>query len=139
MRQIDEEYIQKGLVRFSYQHIIILGPESQLAAEASECAADQDAFWNFHDRLFEVQQGKNKGVYRKDNLKLYAAELGLVTATFSDCLDTGKYNQTVLEESRAAASLGIRSTPSFLINGRPLLGAQPFEVFEQYIETELAK
>jgi protein-disulfide isomerase len=126
-------------VRFSYQHIILLGPESQLAAEASECAADQGAFWDYHDRLFDAQQGKNKGAYRTENLIRYAAELGLETVTFSNCLDTGIYTQTVREESATAASLGIRGTPSFLINGRPLIGAQPFEVFQQYIEAEISK
>jgi protein-disulfide isomerase len=126
-------------VRFSYQHIILLGPESQLAAEASECAADQGAFWDYHDRLFDAQQGKNLGAFRKDNLVQYAAELGLETAAFSNCLDSEKYIQTVREESATAASLGVRGTPSFLINGRPLIGAQPFEVFQQYIETEISK
>ena len=127
------------MVRFGYQHIIILGPESQLAAEASECAADQDAFWVYHDQLFEAQEGKNLGSYSKDNLKRYAAELGLEIESFNACLDSGNYSQTVQEESRMAARLGIRSTPSFLINGQPVLGAQPFEVFKQYIEMELGK
>lgn len=139
MRQIEEEYIQKGLVRFGYRHVIILGPESQLAAEASECAADQDAFWAFHDRLFEAQQGKNLGAFSKDSLKRYAAEIGLDTESFNACLDSGKHASTVRQESKEASYMGVRSTPSFLINGRPLLGAQPFEVFQEYIEAELAE
>jgi protein-disulfide isomerase len=139
LRQIEEEYIQKGLVRFGYQHFVILGPESQLAAEASECAADQDAFWIYHDRLFEAQQGKNLGAYSKSNLKVYTAELGLDSILFDQCLDSGKYSDLVKAESQKAASLGVRSTPSFLINGRPVVGAQPIEVFRQYIDAELGK
>jgi protein-disulfide isomerase len=137
LRQIDEEFIQKGLVRFVYQHIILLGPESQGAAEASECAADQDAFWVYHDRLFEAQQGKNRGAFSTENLKRYATELGLETEIFAACLDSGLHTRTVREESRAAARLGVRNTPSFLINGQPLLGAQPFDVFKRYIEVDL--
>jgi protein-disulfide isomerase len=139
LRQIEEEYVSKGLVRFGYQHIIILGSESQLSAEASECAAEQDAFWPYHDRLFAAQKGKNLGAFSKENLKAYAAELGLDAASFNQCLDSGRYTTIVSEESRAASMMGVRSTPSFLVNGVPVIGAQPFEVFKQYIESELAR
>lgn len=134
MRQIEEVYIQNGLVRFGYHHLIILGNESQYAAEASECAADQDAFWVYHDRLFEEASGKNQGRFNKENLKKFAADLGLEVESFNACLDTGKHEQAVKLQSAAASSLGLRTTPSFLINGRPVFGAQPFETFQQYIE-----
>ncbi len=128
--------MQTGLVRFGYQHFAFLGPESQWAAEASECAADQDAFWPYHDLLFERQSGENRGAFSKDNLKQFAAELGLDTTTFNTCLDSGKYTSLVRTESATVQSLGVRGTPAFLVNGRPLVGAQPFEVFQQIVETE---
>jgi protein-disulfide isomerase len=139
LRQIDEQYIAKGLVRFGYQHVIILGVESQLAAEASECAADQGAFWEYHDRLFEAQQVKNRGAYSKENLKRFAEEIGLDTESFNICLDSGTHTRIVQDESSLASRLGLRSTPSFLINGRPVFGAQPFDVFQQYIEMDFSK
>jgi predicted DsbA family dithiol-disulfide isomerase len=58
----------------------------------------------------------------------------LDTEAFDECLDSGKRTITVQSETNAARSLGVQSTPSFLINGRPVIGAQPFEVFQQYIE-----
>jgi len=131
-RQIDEQYVEQGLVRFGYQHFAFLGPESQSAAEASECAADQGAFWAYHDLLFERQSGVNP-----DILSQFAAELGLDANAFNDCLDSGKYTSLVRNETAAAQALGVTGTPSFLINGRPLVGAQPFEVFQQAIEAEL--
>jgi len=114
-----------------------LGPESQWAAEASECAADQEAFWDYHDLLYARQAGENRGAFNKDNLKQFAAELGLDTRAFNTCLDSGKYAELVGNETAAAQSLGVTGTPAFLINGRPVVGAQPFEVFQQAIEAEL--
>jgi protein-disulfide isomerase len=127
------------MVRFGYRHLAFLGPESQWAAEASECAADQDAFWEYHDKLFDSQSGENRGAFNKDNLKRFALELGLDTKTFDECLDTGKYTSIVQDETQAAQSLGLTSTPTFIINGKLVFGAQPFEAFQQYIEAAFSK
>lgn len=111
-----------------------LGAESLWAAEASECAADQDAFWAYHDLLFDRHGGENRGAFSQNNLKQFAAELGLDTAAFNACLDSGKYTSRVRTETGTAQSLGVRSTPAFLVNGQPLLGALPFETFQEAIE-----
>jgi hypothetical protein len=63
-----------------------LGPESRQAAEASECAAEQGAFWPYHDRLYERQAGENRGAFSQDNLKRFAVELGLNGQAFDACL-----------------------------------------------------
>ncbi len=115
-----------------------LGPESQWAAEASECAAEQDAFWEYHDLLYDRQAGENQGAYNKENLKQFAVDLGLDAQSFDDCLDSGRYSSMVRTQTATAQSLGVRGTPAFLVNGQPLVGAQPFEVFQQVIEAELA-
>lgn len=135
-RQIDELYIQTGVVRFGYQHFAFLGPESQWAAEATECAAEQDAFWEYHDKLFDSQTGENAGAFERENLKRYAQEVGLDAGAFDECMDSGRHVATVQNETQGVQTLGVRSTPSFLINGQPVIGAQSFEVFQQYIEAE---
>lgn len=89
--------------------------------------------------LFNSQSGENGGAFSKDNLKGFASELGLDVKAFNDCLDTGKYTSIVEAETSAAQSLGVRSTPTFIVNGKPLIGAQSFEVFKQAIEAELSK
>jgi protein-disulfide isomerase len=129
--------VQKGLVRFGYQHFAFLGKESEWAAEASECAAEQDAFWEYHDLLFSRWGGENKGAFSQDNLKQFASELGLDAPAFRACLDSGKFTSIVRAEKATAQSLGVRGTPAFLVNGRPVVGAQPFEVFQQIIESEI--
>jgi protein-disulfide isomerase len=115
-----------------------LGSESQWAAEASECAGDQDAFWPYHDLLFNSQSGENKGAFSKDNLKKFAADLSLDTQSFNECLDSGKYTSLVQQQTSLAQSLGVQSTPAFVINGQALIGAQPYEAFQQVIDQQLS-
>ena len=114
-----------------------LGVESRWAAEASECAAEQGKFWEYHAKLF-ASQG-SAGAFSKDKLKTYAADLRLDPAKFSTCLDSGKFASLVESETTNLQSLGVTSTPSFLVNGQPLSGAQPFETFQKAIETERSK
>jgi len=66
---IEETYIQSGKVRFGYVHFAFLGPESLWAAQAAECAADQNSFWAYHDLLFQRQAGENQGAFNKENLR----------------------------------------------------------------------
>lgn len=136
LRQIDQAYVQTGQVRIGYQHMIFLGQESQWAAEASECAADQNAFWEYHNQLFERQSGENQGAFSKAKLKQLAADLGLDSTAFGACLDSGKYAQLVRDSTQAIRSLGVNSTPTFFIHNTRLVGAQPFETFQRLIETE---
>ena len=132
-------YVKTGIVRIGYQHFAFLGEESGWAAEASECADEQGAFWAYHDKLFSSQAGENKGAFTKDKLKQFAGELKLNTAQFNGCLDTGKYASIVMAETASLQSLGVESTPTFLINSRPIAGALPFEAFQQIIESERNK
>ena len=115
-----------------------MGQESQWAGEASECAAEQDAFWEYHDYLFDQQAGENRGAFDKENLKQFALDMGLDSEAFDECLDTGRYAETVQGESNAARQIGVQSTPTFLVNGQPIVGAQPFDVFQQVIEDQIA-
>ena len=120
-------------MRLGYFHFAFLGDESIIASEASECADEQGKFWEYHDYLFEHQQGENQGGFSKDNLKSYAAALGLDTQSFNQCLDSGKYKDVIDQQSQFGRQLGVQSTPSFLINGTPIVGAQPFTSFQQVI------
>ncbi len=132
--QIDEQYMQSGEVRFGYFNFAFLGDESTWAAESAECAADQDKFWEYHDKLYRSQSGENQGAFNKDNLKKFAEELGLDTQTFNECLDSGKYMSLIQTDTSPSSALGVQSTPTFLINGQAVVGAQPFEVFKQTID-----
>jgi cyclophilin family peptidyl-prolyl cis-trans isomerase len=94
-----------------------LGEESQWAAEAAECAGEQEKFWEYHDTLFANQKGENQGAFSKDNLKKFAADLKLDTSKFNQCFDSGKYTDKIKKSNDDAAQLGVSSTPTVLVNG----------------------
>ena len=104
------------------------GEISFLSAEAAECANEQDKFWQYHEILFE-----NQDILNKENLKLYAKEIGLNEEQFNNCLDTEKYKQEVEKDIKDAKDLGVQGTPTFFINGKKVLGANK-EKIKQIIE-----
>jgi protein-disulfide isomerase len=137
--QIQQQYVENGRVRIGYQHFAFLGQESFWAAEASECAADQNAFWDYHDYLFAHQNGENQGAFAQDNLKRFAGELGLDQDQFNACVDSGKYTNFVAGQTHSLQSLGVQSTPTFVVNDQVLVGALDFSEFQKAIEQALSK
>lgn len=103
------------------------------AAEAAGCAGEQGAYWDYHNRLFLGDYGLGREAFDK-----YASELKLDSAAFEQCLDSRRYQAEVTADYQYAFELGVRSTPTFFVNGIALVGAQPFEVFKQLIDQELA-
>ena len=130
---IEDEYINKGLVKFEVRHYpLSFHPNAQKAAESAECAREQGKFWEMHDLLFE--QGVQGGVTA---FKQYAQQLGLDTGKFDTCLDSGAMVAEVQKDIAEANVLGIQGTPGFLVNSKLISGAQPFSVFKQVIDAEL--
>jgi protein-disulfide isomerase len=111
-----------------------LHPQAFQAAEAAQCANEQGKFWEYHDILFQNQEALDI-----PSLKAFAARLDLDQAAFDACLDSGKYGQAIQDDLAEAAQHGIDGTPTFLINGRVLVGAKPFATFQKMIDEELAK
>jgi len=103
------------------------------AARAARCAADQTKFWQFHDALF-ADQGK----LGPDDLKRTAAHLGLEPAKFNSCFSSEAHAAGIRQDIAEGNSLGVSGTPTFFINGRKLVGAQPAPQLEEVIDQELA-
>ncbi len=136
--QIISTYVATGKVVYEYRSVgAFIGPDSALAAEAAYCAGDQGKFWEYHDVLFSNWTGENVGDFTPFKLSLYAATVGLDQITLDDCVSQGKYIGRVQQDVTDADASGIKATPSFLINGKLLEGAQPFDVFQQAIESAL--
>ena len=125
--------IDTGQVALVYQHAAILGDESTWAAEAAECAADQGQFWAYHDLLFAKQTGENQGAFAKDKLIGFAQDLKLDMATFEPCLKNDQTLDRVKTDTQEGQSAGMRGTPTFFVNGQPLVGAQPIEAVQAAI------
>ena len=113
-KKLIETYVKTGKVRFVYKHFIVIN--SWEAANASECAAEQGKFWEYHDYLFQRQE--TDAPFTKDELKRYARDLGLDTAQFDKCVDSGKYMNVVQKEMDEGRRLGVRGTPSIFVNGK---------------------
>lgn len=133
LHNLVDAYIRPGTgqVRFIFRHMAILGPASQAAAEAAECANEQGQFWAYADRLYANQ--RTPGLFRPDGLKQVAADLGLDTAAFNACLDSRRYQQVVEQETRQGQARGVRYTPTFFINGQGLVGALSFDQLSRLI------
>jgi protein-disulfide isomerase len=132
--KLKESYVEPGKARFVYRHFAIFGKPSEQAAQAASCAADQGKFWQYHDKLFG---NFGRGFVTENNLKKLAGEVKLDADTFGKCLKSAKHKDKVERETMTATYLGGRGTPMFFVNDKLLIGAQPFEVFQQAIEEEL--
>lgn len=109
-------------------------PLAPKAAEAAHCASEQDQYWEMHDRMFANPQQLDLAT-----LKQYAGAMKLDQTKFDQCLDSGKFAEGIKADMDQGAKLGISSTPTLYVNGRPVIGAQPYEFFVTVIEEELAR
>ena len=138
MKKINQEYIKTANVNFIYKDFPLNGEQSILASEASYCAQKQNKFWEYHDTLYNNWGGENTGWITENVLQGFARDVGLNLDEFSQCLENSEYRQKVLDNEQFAREIGINATPSFLIfNDSELyriIGAQPFDRFEQAIQ-----
>tara|TARA_Y100000310_G_scaffold345030_1_gene461292 strand:+ start:3769 stop:5034 length:1266 start_codon:yes stop_codon:yes gene_type:complete len=133
--QIDEKYIKTGKVRLVFRDFPLgTHRNAQKAAEAAECAGEQGKYYEYHDKLFENQKSLSI-----DNFKAWAGDLDLDIEMFNECLDNSEQADEVKKDLQDGQIAGVSGTPAFFINGKFISGAQPFEVFERIIESELAR
>jgi protein-disulfide isomerase len=104
------------------------------AHAAARCAVAAGKYWPYHDRLFAEQPA-----FERPELIRYAADLGLEAAAFTACLDSPATREAVQADVAEARALGIRGTPTFLINGTPLVGAHPIDAFREQIDAALGR
>lgn len=126
-----EEYVKTGKLQITFKHLPVLGTESLRAATASQCAADQDRFWDYQNRLFleiaEKNPARNSGAFSDDNLRKFASDVGLDVDEFDQCFNSDTHLALIQQQERDARAFGLTGTPSFVINGQPL-GSGGFDV-----------
>jgi len=129
LQQVEERY--KDRVRFVWKHLPLVSIHSHAmdAAVAAEAARNQGKFWEYHDKLFA-----NQKQLEPENLRRYAQELGMDLARFDQDRQNTDLKTKVLDDMAEATQLGVRSTPTFFINGRLVSGAMPFETFSTIID-----
>jgi protein-disulfide isomerase len=136
--QIMENYVDAGKVKYVFRDFPLAFHKNALpAANAAECVRDQagdDAYFIYHDKLFETSGGLGQ-----ENLIALAGEMDIDSEEFEACLTEGRFTDEINADMKAGQDYGARGTPAFFINGRLLSGAQPFSAFETAIEAELNK
>jgi protein-disulfide isomerase len=131
-----------GYVRYIYRDFPVVGGENAVrAALAAECANDQGKFWEYHNLLFSNQAvtGGTDMDALTEILVGFGEQLELDMDVFNTCYDSQEHYNNIIRDSNDAQSVGARGTPAFVINGRFLSGAQPYEVFEDVIVEELTR
>lgn len=136
LKQLKDKYGKSIKVVFKH-YPLPFHSNAAKAAEASMCAYEEDKnlFWKMHDTMFA-----NQGNLQIEGLKELATKAGVKkTDAFMDCLTSGKYKARVDADMKQGSDLGVKSTPTFFVNGQMVMGAQPLEVFAEIIDSELKK
>ncbi|WP_274560263.1 DsbA family protein [Streptomyces spiramyceticus] len=129
-----KKYVDAGTLRIEWRNFPIFGKDSEAAARGSWAAGQQGRFWQFHAAAY-ADGAKEKG-FGDDRLKALAEQAGVKDITrFTRDAGSEAAAQAVLKDQEEAYELGATSTPSFLVNGRPIAGAQPAATFTEAIET----
>jgi len=138
INKIYEKYIDAGDVNFVYRDFPLNGESSIRASEASYCAQKQGKFWEYHNTLYNNWNGENTGWITGNALLKFANDSGLNIEEYNLCMKNSEFRERVLVNEQFAREIGIDATPSFLIfNANEvyrIIGAQPFEKFEQVFQ-----
>ena len=141
--RLKKEYIDTGKVKLVFRDFPLTGihPEAVLAAEAVNCARDQNKYWEFHDKVFREQYNKGDDVIRLKpaDLKKWAKDLKLDQASFDQCLDSEKYKNEIVKDKMEGEAAGVQGTPTFFINGHVVGGAQQYPDYKKLIDQLLAQ
>lgn len=141
-----EDFVKTGKVKYVFRPMPIVSPlpldnkgnESVRAAEAAMCAMDQGKFWDFHQLLFQKQNGENIGIFSDANLITYATESRLDVTSFSSCLSSQTHLKAVLDSRAQGVKDGVTGTPSFSINGKTVsLTTQGYDKLKQQIQAAI--
>ncbi|MGW8330252.1 DsbA family protein [Streptomyces sp. NPDC055897] len=136
--ELVKKYVDNGTLRIEWRNFPIFGAESEAAARGAWAAGQQGRFWQFHAAAY-AEGAKEKG-FGGDRLKELAKEAGVPDAArFAADLDSDAAKAAVKKDQEEAYALGASSTPSFLINGTPIAGAQPMDEFARVIEAAAKK
>ena len=131
-----DDFVAPGIARYAFRHRFVIGPDSLTAGMATECAADQGMFWEYHDALFVAVSQDSRAV-SDHNLKGLAEELGLDTGQFNKCMDSKQHYDDLVRADTAAGEQGINSTPMVFINGEQYQGDFTPEAFKAAVEAAL--
>jgi protein-disulfide isomerase len=127
------DYKDKVRLVFKNYPLTTIHPMAQKAAEAAECASDQNKYWEMHDKLFA-----NQSSLSVENFKIWAKDLGLNEKKFNTCLDDGTKAAKVQADQTYGDSIGVNGTPTSYVNGNIVAGAQSYDYVKNLVDQALA-
>lgn len=130
-------YVDSGDLRIEWRDVNIMSDVSAHAAAASYAAGLQDHYWEYHELLFPGGNIRPESDLSEDGLVALAEELGLDPVRFRADMTSSETLAIVDRNAQEGRAAGVFSTPAFVLDGTPLLGAQPTEVFVEAVEDAL--
>lgn len=135
---LEEEYIDAGNVIWKYIPVVIVGaPNSREITEAAECAGEQREFFALAERIYSDPDAWTETDDPHGVAAGWAEDEGLDVERFRSCLAEGRMEPAVEEHTQVAVQLGLRATPTFVVNGMPIQGAVPLETFQEILDDQL--
>ena len=133
--RLKAEFVDTGRVQYVFKDFPLPNhQQAPKAHEAARCAGEQGAYWEMHDQLFTRQADWSGRADHMTVFQTFAVGLGLEAPVFEACLDSGRWVDAMNIDLEEGVSLGARGTPTFFIDGYPLVGAQSYETFQLAIE-----
>lgn len=147
-QEVRKEYLDTGQAKIIFRNLPFIAEDSRTAAEGAYCANDQNKFVQYHDLLFnhiydvyyskgKITEGEAEPVFSAENLKKLVTQVGIDDAAFEACLNDGKFKDAVTSDLDQSKNDGATGTPTFIIAGQKLVGAQPFSVYDKLINIGL--
>lgn len=133
------DYVESGDLRIEWRDLNVFGPASDQAALGAYAAGLQGSFWEYHHQLFDDGDIRSEDQLSEDQLVALAGELDLNVDQFTEDMNSAEVAQHVTANEELGYSIGAYSTPSFILGGEPMVGAQPTEVFTDAVDQALAE
>lgn len=131
------DYVDSGDLRIEWREVNVFGSASEQAAEAAYAAALQDKHWEFHEKLFAGGKPRSPEELSPEALTSVAADIGLDMDQFEEDMNSSETAEAIDENAAMGTELGAFSTPTFILDSQPYVGAQPTSVFVDAIEAKL--
>ena len=144
--QIQSNYIDKNQAHYEVRIVAMIAPDSQRAGEGAYCAAEQNKFWDYLDTAYkdtwdnyysQSKSPKDVPFFSQTNIFSFASRVGLDTLSWQQCMDSGKYKETIAQNKEKMSEIKAYGTPHFIINSKNYNGAPPFSSFKAVIDAEL--
>jgi protein-disulfide isomerase len=139
-KTINDEYVRTGKIKVAFVNFPLGQHQHAMpTAEAAMCASAQGKFWQFHEALFETQKQWESLPSATAVLDSIAGAVAVDRKAWKQCIESGKTRPMIIADRDRSAAAGVRSTPTFLIGNRVLLGAMPVDSLRVQLDAEIAK